>query len=121
MLFVSEILDGSTSERANNGFETTMDMKRRASPVPAHHNSRQMNNNHHSTPMPSAPAVRIELVFFFFNSYVPIAIKPTVVHCILFKVELALSVWTPDVASFDRFCLFCKSLCSTFSEQKNYC
>jgi hypothetical protein len=64
MLFVSEILDGSTSERANNGFETTMDMKRRASPVPAHHNSRQMNNNHHSTPMPSAPAVRIELVFF---------------------------------------------------------
>ena len=30
-----------------------------------------------------------------------------VVHCILFKVELALSVWTPDVASFDRFCLTC--------------
>ncbi|KAK8447311.1 hypothetical protein SEVIR_8G044900v4 [Setaria viridis] len=48
--------NGSTSERANNGFEPTMDMKRRASPVPAHHNSRQMNNNHHSTPMPSAPA-----------------------------------------------------------------
>jgi hypothetical protein len=60
MLFVSEILDGSALERANNGFESTMDAKRRASPVPAHHNSRQMNNNHNSaTTASSAPAVRI--------------------------------------------------------------
>lgn len=48
--------NGLTSERANNGFETTMDAKRKASPVPAHHNSRQMGNNHHSTPTLSAPA-----------------------------------------------------------------
>jgi len=60
MLFVSVILDGSASERANNGFESTMDAKRRASPVPAHHNSKQMNNNHNSTTSTSsAPAVRI--------------------------------------------------------------
>jgi hypothetical protein len=63
VLFAAEILDGSTSEMANNGFESTMDAKRRASPVPAHHNSRQMNNNHHSTTITtstsSAPAVRI--------------------------------------------------------------
>ncbi|AQK58904.1 putative mediator of RNA polymerase II transcription subunit 26c [Zea mays] len=60
VLFAAEILDGSTSEMANNGFESTMDAKRRASPVPAHHNSRQMNNNHHSTTITtstsSAPA-----------------------------------------------------------------
>ncbi|KAF8641947.1 hypothetical protein HU200_067661 [Digitaria exilis] len=48
--------NGSSSERANNGIESTVDMKRKASPVPAHHNSRQMNNNHHSTTMSSAPA-----------------------------------------------------------------
>ncbi|CAO2140976.1 unnamed protein product, partial [Urochloa humidicola] len=48
--------NGSTSERVNNGFEPTMDMKRKASPVPTHHNSRQMNNNHHSTTISSAPA-----------------------------------------------------------------
>ncbi|WVZ54301.1 hypothetical protein U9M48_005133 [Paspalum notatum var. saurae] len=48
--------NGLTSERANNGFESTMDAQRRASSVPANHNSRQMNNNHHSTTMPSAPA-----------------------------------------------------------------
>lgn len=60
MHFVSEILDGSAPERANNGFETIIDAKRRASPVPAHHNSRQMNNNHHpTTTTSSAPAVRI--------------------------------------------------------------
>nr|CAB3491003.1 unnamed protein product [Digitaria exilis] len=52
----SSIIDGSSSERANNGIESTVDMKRKASPVPAHHNSRQMNNNHHSTTMSSAPA-----------------------------------------------------------------
>jgi len=60
MVFVSEILDGSTTEKTNNGLEPTMDMKRRPSLVPTHHNSRQMNNNHHSTTMSSAPAVRIE-------------------------------------------------------------
>lgn len=60
ILFVSEILDGSAAERANNGFELTMDANHRASPVPAHHNSRQMNNNYHSTTTTSsAPAVRI--------------------------------------------------------------
>ncbi|KAJ1274465.1 hypothetical protein BS78_05G063500 [Paspalum vaginatum] len=48
--------NGLTSERANSGFESTMDAKRRASSVPANHNSRQMNNNHHSTTTPSAPA-----------------------------------------------------------------
>jgi hypothetical protein len=56
MVFVSEILDGSTSEKTNNGLEPTMDMKRRPSPAPTHHNSRQMNNNHHSTTMSYAPA-----------------------------------------------------------------
>ncbi|CAN6374227.1 unnamed protein product [Urochloa humidicola] len=48
--------NGSTSERVNDGFEPTMDMKRKASPVPTHHNSRQMNNSHHSTTISSAPA-----------------------------------------------------------------
>uniref|UniRef100_A0A0A9E014 Uncharacterized protein n=1 Tax=Arundo donax TaxID=35708 RepID=A0A0A9E014_ARUDO len=33
-----------------------MDMKRRASPLPAYHNSRQINNNHHSMTSSSAPA-----------------------------------------------------------------
>ncbi|KAL6591964.1 hypothetical protein ACP70R_049656 [Stipagrostis hirtigluma subsp. patula] len=54
--FVSETLDGLSSERANNGFESTMDVERRASPAPAYHNSRQMNNNHSTTS--SVPAVR---------------------------------------------------------------
>ncbi|PVH33658.1 hypothetical protein PAHAL_8G040700 [Panicum hallii] len=48
--------NGSTSEKTNNGLEPTMDMKRRPSPAPTHHNSRQMNNNHHSTTMSYAPA-----------------------------------------------------------------
>lgn len=47
-LFVFVILDDSASERANNGLESTMDAKRRAIPVPAHHNARQMNNHHHN-------------------------------------------------------------------------
>ncbi|KAL6592030.1 hypothetical protein ACP70R_049616 [Stipagrostis hirtigluma subsp. patula] len=41
--------NSSSSERANNGFESTMDVERRASPAPAYHNSRQMNNNHSTT------------------------------------------------------------------------
>uniref|UniRef100_A0A0A9E5B4 Uncharacterized protein n=1 Tax=Arundo donax TaxID=35708 RepID=A0A0A9E5B4_ARUDO len=49
--------NGSSSERANNEFESTMDMKRRASPLPAYHNSRQINNNHHSMTSSSAPAM----------------------------------------------------------------
>ncbi|TVU26732.1 hypothetical protein EJB05_29291, partial [Eragrostis curvula] len=49
--------NGSSSERTNNGFGLTMDVKRRASPVPTHQNSRQINNNHnHSTSSSSAPA-----------------------------------------------------------------
>ncbi|XP_062197535.1 probable mediator of RNA polymerase II transcription subunit 26c [Phragmites australis] len=48
--------NGSSSERANNGFELTMDVKRKASPVPAYHNPRQINNNRHSDTSLSGPA-----------------------------------------------------------------
>ncbi|XP_021316312.1 probable mediator of RNA polymerase II transcription subunit 26c isoform X2 [Sorghum bicolor] len=55
--------NGSASERAINGFDSTMDAKRRASPVPAHHNSKQMNNNHNSaTTTSSAPAFSVQKV-----------------------------------------------------------
>ncbi|XP_066341292.1 probable mediator of RNA polymerase II transcription subunit 26c isoform X2 [Miscanthus floridulus] len=51
--------NGTASERANNGFESTMDAKRRASPVPAHHNSKQMNNHHNSTTSTSSAPAKV--------------------------------------------------------------
>uniref|UniRef100_A0A0E0MCU7 TFIIS N-terminal domain-containing protein n=1 Tax=Oryza punctata TaxID=4537 RepID=A0A0E0MCU7_ORYPU len=48
----------SSSERVSNGIASIAATKHRASPVPAHHNARQINNTHHSTTSSSAPAVR---------------------------------------------------------------
>ncbi|KAL6870747.1 hypothetical protein ACP4OV_014595 [Aristida adscensionis] len=46
--------NGASSERAGNGFDSTMDVKRRASPAPAYHNARQISN--HNSTTSSAPS-----------------------------------------------------------------
>ncbi|KAF0895849.1 hypothetical protein E2562_016579 [Oryza meyeriana var. granulata] len=46
----------SSSERVNNGIASIAATKHRASPVPLHHNARQISNTHHFTTSSSAPA-----------------------------------------------------------------
>ncbi|KAL5204407.1 hypothetical protein ABZP36_009278 [Zizania latifolia] len=46
----------SSSERVNDGIASAVATKRRPSPVPVHHNARQINSTHHSTTSSSAPA-----------------------------------------------------------------
>ncbi|EEE51711.1 hypothetical protein OsJ_33093 [Oryza sativa Japonica Group] len=48
--------NNSSSERVSNGIASIAATKHRASPAPAHHNARQINNTHHSTTSSSAPA-----------------------------------------------------------------
>ncbi|KAK3118478.1 hypothetical protein QOZ80_9BG0699920 [Eleusine coracana subsp. coracana] len=48
--------NGPSSERPNNGFGPTMDVKRRASPAPTYQNSRQINNTHNHSTTSSGPA-----------------------------------------------------------------
>uniref|UniRef100_A0A0D9XPG3 TFIIS N-terminal domain-containing protein n=1 Tax=Leersia perrieri TaxID=77586 RepID=A0A0D9XPG3_9ORYZ len=46
----------SSSERVNNGIASIAATKHRPSPVPVHHNARQINSTHHSSTSSSAPA-----------------------------------------------------------------
>uniref|UniRef100_J3LCN3 TFIIS N-terminal domain-containing protein n=2 Tax=Oryza brachyantha TaxID=4533 RepID=J3LCN3_ORYBR len=46
----------SSSERVTNGIASIAAVKHRPSPVPVHHNARQISNTHHSTTTSSAPA-----------------------------------------------------------------